>query len=66
MITAIAEELPDGLMRVGKITFHPDHLLGKGCEGTFVYKYVANFHFYTLFNRFLLCLEVNLITEKWQ
>lgn len=26
-------------MRVGKITFHPDHLLGKGCEGTFVYKY---------------------------
>lgn len=37
-ITAIAEELPDGLMRIGKITFHPDHLLGKGCEGTFVYK----------------------------
>lgn len=39
-ITAVAEELPDGLMRVGKITFHPEELLGKGCEGTFVYKYV--------------------------
>lgn len=40
-ITAVAEELADGLMRVGKITFHPDHLLGKGCEGTFVYRYYS-------------------------
>lgn len=37
-ITAYSEELPDGLVRVGKITFHPEHLLGKGCEGTFVYR----------------------------
>jgi serine/threonine-protein kinase/endoribonuclease IRE1 len=37
-ITAYSEELPDGLVRVGKITFHPDQLLGKGCEGTFVYR----------------------------
>lgn len=37
-VTALAEELPDGLVRVGKITFHPDELLGKGCEGTFVYR----------------------------
>lgn len=36
--TAVAEELPDGLMRVGKIMFHPEELLGKGCEGTFVYR----------------------------
>lgn len=39
-VTAVAEELPGGVMRVGKITFHPDHLLGKGCEGTFVYRYL--------------------------
>lgn len=37
-ITAYSEELPDGLVRVGKITFHPEQLLGKGCEGTFVYR----------------------------
>lgn len=37
-ITAIAEELPDGMVRIGKITFHPEQLLGKGCEGTFVYR----------------------------
>lgn len=37
-VTAFAEELPDGLVRVGKITFHPEQLLGKGCEGTFVYR----------------------------
>lgn len=40
-ITAVAEELPDGLMRVGKIIFYPEELLGKGCEGTFVYRYVC-------------------------
>lgn len=38
-VTAFAEELPDGLVRVGKITFHPEQLLGKGCEGTFVYRF---------------------------
>ncbi|KAL3272858.1 hypothetical protein HHI36_014319 [Cryptolaemus montrouzieri] len=37
-ITAYSEELPDGMVKVGKITFHPDQLLGKGCEGTFVYR----------------------------
>lgn len=36
--TAMIEELPDGFVKVGKITFHPEKLLGKGCEGTFVYK----------------------------
>lgn len=38
-ITAFSEELPGGLVKVGKITFHPEQLLGKGCEGTFVYRY---------------------------
>lgn len=38
-ITAVAEELPDGHVKVGKITFNPEQLLGKGCEGTFVYRY---------------------------
>lgn len=34
----IAEELPDGYVKVGKIMFRPDELLGTGCEGTFVYR----------------------------
>lgn len=37
-VTAYLEELEDGRMRVGKITFRPDLILGRGCEGTFVYK----------------------------
>ncbi|CAH1996027.1 unnamed protein product [Acanthoscelides obtectus] len=37
-VTALSEELPNGLVKVGKITFHPEQLLGKGCEGTFVYR----------------------------
>ncbi|KAB0793431.1 hypothetical protein PPYR_13051 [Photinus pyralis] len=37
-ISALPEELDDGKVRIGKITFHPEQLLGKGCEGTFVYR----------------------------
>lgn len=37
-ITAIAEELTDGSIRVGKIQFRPELVLGKGCEGTFVFR----------------------------
>ncbi|XP_050310962.1 serine/threonine-protein kinase/endoribonuclease IRE1-like isoform X2 [Anthonomus grandis grandis] len=37
-VTALTEELPGGLVKVGKIIFHPEQLLGKGCEGTFVYR----------------------------
>ena len=37
-ITANAIELPDGTVQVGKISFDPKLILGKGCEGTFVYK----------------------------
>ncbi|KAK5641329.1 hypothetical protein RI129_009876 [Pyrocoelia pectoralis] len=37
-ISALPEELDDGMVRIGKITFHPEQLLGKGCEGTFVYR----------------------------
>ncbi|XP_060523248.1 serine/threonine-protein kinase/endoribonuclease IRE1 [Cylas formicarius] len=37
-VTAFSEELPGGLVKVGKIVFHPEQLLGKGCEGTFVYR----------------------------
>ncbi|XP_071565935.1 serine/threonine-protein kinase/endoribonuclease IRE1 [Temnothorax nylanderi] len=32
------EEIGDGLVKVGKITFDTGEVLGKGCEGTFVYK----------------------------
>lgn len=40
-VTAIAEELADGSTKVGKITFDPDRILGKGCEGTFVFRLVS-------------------------
>ncbi len=39
-ITAVTEELDSGEIRVGKITYDPRQRLGKGCEGTFVYRYV--------------------------
>ncbi|XP_012535031.2 serine/threonine-protein kinase/endoribonuclease IRE1 [Monomorium pharaonis] len=32
------EEIGNGLVKVGKITFNTEEVLGKGCEGTFVYK----------------------------
>lgn len=32
------EDLGDGDIRIGKITFNPSQVLGKGCEGTFVFK----------------------------
>lgn len=39
-VTAVAEELENGTIKVGKIIFNPSKILGKGCEGTFVYQYV--------------------------
>ncbi|KAL4709941.1 hypothetical protein ACJJTC_003904 [Scirpophaga incertulas] len=37
-VTGQLEEMGDGEVRIGKITFHTDQVLGKGCEGTFVYR----------------------------
>ena len=37
-VTAMPIELDDGTIKVGAINFNPDVILGKGCEGTFVYK----------------------------
>lgn len=37
-VTALLEELSDGSMRVGKITYMPRSKLGKGSDGTVVYK----------------------------
>lgn len=37
-ITAAPVELEDGTIRVGNISFDPAAVLGKGCEGTFVYR----------------------------
>ena len=37
-ITASPVELDDGTIRVGNISFNPLAVLGKGCEGTFVYR----------------------------
>nr|CAD7429336.1 unnamed protein product [Timema monikensis] len=35
-VTAVAEEMGGGNVRVGKIIFNMDDILGKGCEGTFL------------------------------
>ena len=37
-VTALPVELENGHIKVGNIYFDPSHILGKGCEGTFVYK----------------------------
>ncbi|CAG9584465.1 unnamed protein product [Danaus chrysippus] len=37
-VTAQLEELGEGEVRIGKISFFTDQVLGKGCEGTFVYR----------------------------
>lgn len=37
-ITGQLEEIGDGEVRIGRISFHTDQVLGKGCEGTFVYR----------------------------
>ena len=37
-VTALPVELENGNIKVGNIMFDPATILGKGCEGTFVYK----------------------------
>lgn len=37
-ITAESEDLGDNKIQIGRIVFNVGHVLGKGCEGTFVYK----------------------------
>jgi len=37
-VSATPVELEDGSIKVGNISFNPGQVLGKGCEGTFVYK----------------------------
>lgn len=37
-VTASAEQMLDGTIRVGKIHFDTSAELGKGCEGTFVFR----------------------------
>jgi hypothetical protein len=37
-VTALPLELDNGTIKVGHIYFDPAIILGKGCEGTFVYK----------------------------
>lgn len=37
-VSAHPVELDNGIIKVGNIFFDPTHILGKGCEGTFVYK----------------------------
>lgn len=35
---AVPEDVGKGIVKVGKITFDTGQILGKGCEGTFVYR----------------------------
>ncbi|KZC13752.1 PREDICTED: serine/threonine-protein kinase/endoribonuclease IRE1 [Dufourea novaeangliae] len=35
---AVPEDIGEGVVKVGKITFDTGQVLGKGCEGTFVYR----------------------------
>ncbi|XP_076648630.1 serine/threonine-protein kinase/endoribonuclease Ire1 [Halictus rubicundus] len=35
---AVPEDMGEGVVKVGKITFDTGQVLGKGCEGTFVYR----------------------------
>ena len=37
-VTAVPVPLEDGRLQVGKITLNSQAVLGKGCEGTFVYR----------------------------
>ena len=37
-VTAHPVELASGEVKVGNITFDPSKVLGRGCEGTFVYQ----------------------------
>ncbi|XP_037872627.1 serine/threonine-protein kinase/endoribonuclease IRE1 [Bombyx mori] len=37
-VTGQLMEIGEGEMKIGKITFQTDQVLGKGCEGTFVYR----------------------------
>ncbi|XP_045448767.1 serine/threonine-protein kinase/endoribonuclease IRE1 [Melitaea cinxia] len=37
-VTGQLVELGDGEVRIGRISFYTDQVLGKGCEGTFVYR----------------------------
>ncbi|XP_060802843.1 serine/threonine-protein kinase/endoribonuclease IRE1 [Amyelois transitella] len=37
-VTGQLVEVGDGEVKIGRISFHTDQVLGKGCEGTFVYR----------------------------
>nr|XP_034191794.1 serine/threonine-protein kinase/endoribonuclease IRE1 isoform X2 [Osmia lignaria] len=37
-LLAVPEDIGEGVVKIGKITFDTGQVLGKGCEGTFVYR----------------------------
>lgn len=47
-ITGYLEEIGDGEVRIGRISFRTDQVLGKGCEGTFVYRQVDLLNHYII------------------
>lgn len=34
----LVDEVPEGWFAVGKVHYNPQQILGRGCEGTVVYK----------------------------
>lgn len=37
---SVPEELENGYIKIGKILFQPEQVIGRGCEGTFVYRFL--------------------------
>lgn len=38
VVIVLLAEIPKGYQAAGKIIYNPKEMLGRGCEGTFVYK----------------------------
>lgn len=38
LVLSRMEKVPEGWMHVGKILYNPNEVLGRGCEGTVVYR----------------------------
>jgi len=58
------EEIGDSLVKVGKITFNTEEVLGKGCEGTFVYKYII-FLMHSVYKEIAVYLYIDIFIYKY-
>lgn len=37
-VLTLSHDMGEGMVKIGKISFDTGQVLGKGCEGTFVYR----------------------------